>query len=83
MAGRIEPRKLRRRAILLGLALIFLPFGLLLPSCRNPLMDLIESPAITIKVDGKTVSGVYELGPVKQGVVKPFVVTLLNSGTPT
>ena len=80
MAGRIEPRKLRRRAILLGLSLIFLPFGLLLPSCRNPLMDLIESPAITIKVDGKTVSGVYELGPVKQGVVKPFVVTLLNSG---
>ena len=86
MAGRIEPRKLlRRRALFLGLALILLSFGLFLPSCRNPLMDIIDYSNIIVKVEGVTVKagGSHDLGRVQRGSTYTLTFTVQNSGNST
>ena len=80
MARRIEPQRFRRDAILTGLALALLSLALVLPSCRNPLLSILESSGVTIEIDGETISEVYDLGSVKQGVVKSFVISVRNTG---
>jgi len=82
MARRMKPPKFSRRTLLTGLVLVLLSLALLLPSCRNPLMRIIDSSGITVKIDGTEVElgGLYDLGRVKRGSTYTATFTVQNSG---
>jgi len=88
MGRRIKACKINKKYLFIAVAIAVVSLGvalltsLTITSCRNPLMNIIESSGITVKVDGKAIQpdSVYDLGPVKRDSSYSAIVTILNSG---
>jgi len=88
MGRRIKAYKINKKYLFIGVAIavvslaVVLLTSLTITSCRNPLMDVIESSGISVRVDGKVIQpgGSYDLGPVKQGGSYEATFTIVNSG---
>ena len=88
MGRRIKAHRINKKYLFIAVGISVVSLGvvllisLALTSCRNPLMDVIESSGITVKVDGKAIQpgGSYDLGRVKQGGSYEATFTIVNSG---
>jgi hypothetical protein len=89
MGRRVKSFKIHKKYLFIGLGVTLISLALVaaisltLTGCRrNPLMDYIESPGITVKVDGKTIQpgSDYDMGRVKPGNEYSATFTIQNSG---
>lgn len=88
MGRRMKGYGINKKYLYLSIGIALFSLGLVLltsfalAGCRNPLLDIIDSSGITIKIDGKAIQpgALYDLGRVKRGGTYSAIFTIQNSG---